>query len=90
MHAMSSVKIRNMASNIELSNKRIEAAKYRIAKCLNMLEATAQELHWACESEEWNDDVAIQVEEAAMKLGFALATLYHWNDSEESFKDELQ
>ena len=45
MHAMSSVKIRNMASNIELSNKRIEAAKYRIAKCLNMLEATTQELH---------------------------------------------
>ena len=79
-----------MASNIELSNKRIEAAKYRIAKCLNMLETTAQELHYACEAEEWNDDVAIQVEEAAMKLGFALATLYRWNDSEESFKDELQ
>ena len=48
-----------MASNIELSNKRVESAKYRIAKCLNMLEATAQELHWTCEAEEWNDDVAI-------------------------------
>lgn len=79
-----------MASNIELSNKRIEAAKYRIAKCLNMLEATTQELHQACEAEEWNDDVVIQVEEAAMKLGFALATLHRWNDSEESFKDEMQ
>ena len=79
-----------MASNIELSNKRVESAKYRIAKCLNMLETTARELHWACEAEEWNDDVAIQVEEAAMKLGFALATLYRWNDSDESFKDEMQ
>lgn len=79
-----------MKSNIELSNKRIDTAKYRIAKCLNMLEATAQELHWACEAEDWNDEVAIQVEEAAQKLGFALATLYRWNDDDESFKDEMQ
>lgn len=77
-----------MTSNIDLSNKRVESAKYRIAKCLNMLETTAQELHWACEAEGWNDEVAFQIEEAAQKLGFALATLYRWDDSEESFKDE--
>lgn len=30
-------KINTMKSNIELSNKRIENAKKRIAKCINML-----------------------------------------------------
>ena len=75
-------------SNIELSNERIEHSKKRIAKCLNILETVKDELHWACDAEGWNDDVGVQVEEAATKLGFVLATLTRWNDPEESFKDE--
>ncbi len=68
-----------MKSNIELSNERVETAKKRIAKCLNMLEATAQELRWACESEQWNDEIVFQIEDAALKLGFSLATLNRWD-----------
>lgn len=75
-------------SNIELSNERIENSKKRIAKCLNMLETVKDELNWACDAEGWDSEVAFQVEAAATKLGFALATLTRWNDPEESFKDE--
>jgi hypothetical protein len=75
--------------NNVLSNERIDNARKRIAKCLNMLEVTTQEVQWACESEQWNDEVVYQIEEAATKLGYALATLYRWDDSEESFKDEI-
>lgn len=71
--------------NNVLSSERIDNARKRIAKCLNMLETTAQEVRWACESENWNDDVVLQIEEAATKLGYTLATLYRWDDQEESF-----
>ena len=79
-----------MSENInnKLSNERINNAKYRIAKCLNMLETTVQDVKWACESEKWNDEVAFQIEDAATKLGYALATLYRWDDLEENFNDE--
>lgn len=68
-----------MKSNIKLSNERVANARKRIAKCLNMLETTARELRWACEAEQWNDEVVFQIEEAAMKLGFSLATLDRWD-----------
>ena len=71
-----------MESNIKLSNERVENAKKRIAKCLNMLEVVAQELDWACKAEDWNDEVVYQINEAATKLGFSLATLERWNDEE--------
>ena len=69
-----------MKSNIELSEKRIADAKKRLAKCLNMLETTSQELKWACEAEHWNEDVTFQIDDAVIKLGFALATLTNWDD----------
>ncbi len=75
--------------NNVLSPKRIDNARKRIAKCLNMLEITTQEVQWACESEQWNDEVVLQIEEAATKLGYALATLYRWDDSEESFNEDI-
>ena len=78
-----------MKSNIELSNKRIENARKRLAKCINMLQATTQELKWACEAEGWNDEVVYDIEDAALKLGYSLATLYRWDDPEEEFKDEM-
>lgn len=75
--------------NNVLSNERINNARKRIARCLNMLEITAQEVQWACESEKWNDEVVLQIEEAATKLGYALATLYRWDDLEESFNEDI-
>ena len=71
-----------MESDIELSNERVQNAKKSLAKCLNMLETTAQELRWACEAEKWNEEVVFQIEEAALKLGFALATLDRWDDED--------
>lgn len=65
----------------ELSNERVEKAKKRLAKVLNLLEVTAQELHWACNAEGWNDEVVFQIEEAATKLGFSLATLLNWDEA---------
>ena len=69
--------------NEELQRKRIADAKKTIAKSLGRLEQTANELRWACEASDWNDDVAFLVEEANLKLGYALATLETWFDDEE-------
>ena len=48
-----------------------------------MLEMTSQELKWACEAESWNEEVVFQIDDAATKLGFALATLTNWDDERE-------
>jgi hypothetical protein len=69
-----------MSKHIELSEKRIETSRKTIANCLNKLENVAQELKWACEAEQWNDDIAYLVEEASLKLGYVLAALSTWND----------
>lgn len=68
---------------LELANERIERAKKSLAKCLSMLETSSQEVKWACESQNWNEDVAYLMDEAATKLGFALATLVQWDDEPE-------
>lgn len=68
-----------MKNNLELSEKRIENSKESIAKCLNILENVSQEIKWACEAEQWNDEVAYQIDDASLKLGFALATLLNWD-----------
>ena len=40
----------------------------------------AKDIKFACELAKWNDDVYFQIEDAAIKLGYALATLTTWND----------
>lgn len=77
-----------MDSNIELSNKRVSDSRKRIARALGLIEASAQEMKWACEAEGWNEDVTFQIDEAATKLGFALATLTRWEDEDEEEKTE--
>jgi len=69
---------------LALAEERIKNGLKRVAKCLNMLETASQEIKWACESQRWNDDVAFQIDEAATKLGFALATLTNWDDDVDS------
>lgn len=68
----------------KLTDERIEHSRKAIAKILNQLETVEQELKWACELADWNPDVAYQVEEAATKLGFTLATLTNWFDDDEN------
>ena len=58
----------------------MQGARKRVAKCLNLLETASQDLKWACEAEGWNDEAAFQLDDAATKLGFALATLTNWDD----------
>lgn len=64
----------------KLANERVETTSKRIAHALNLIEAANQEMKWACESMGWNDDITWQIDEAAAKLGFALATLTRWHD----------
>lgn len=68
----------------KLTDERIERSRKEIAKIINRLEYVEQELKWACELADWNPDVAYQVEEAATKLGFALATLTNWFDDDDN------
>ena len=51
---------------------------------LNLLEAVHGELEFVFEQNpDWNPDIKWQLEEAACKLGFTLATLSNWYDDEE-------
>ena len=64
--------------------EQIERSRKRLAKCLNLLEAVTNELEFVFErNPDWNSEIKWQIEEAAVKLGFALATLTNWYDDEE-------
>lgn len=64
-------------------HEQIERSRKRLANCLNLLEATHDELEFVFEQNpEWNSEVKWQIEETAAKLGFALATLTNWYDDE--------
>lgn len=68
---------RNMEA---ISLERVEKAKKRISKILNMLQITNQELKWACESQDWNEDIIYDIEDAGLKLGYVLASLMNWDE----------
>lgn len=71
----------DMTSTVdEVNRERIERARKTLAEILNMLEGTIDEIKCACDLEKWDDSVALQMEDASTKLGFALATLTRWFD----------
>jgi hypothetical protein len=72
----------------ERNRERIERARITLAKVLSMLESTDMELGWVFEKTDWNPDVRFQIQEACIKLGFALATLTRWWEDDEEIKDE--
>ena len=62
----------------------IDRSVKRLAKALNIIEALHQDLEFVFERRtDWNSEVNWQIEEAASKLGFALATLSTWFDDPE-------
>ena len=61
----------------------IDRSVKRLAKALNIIEALHNELEFVFEHTDWNSEVNWQIEEAASKLGFALATLSTWYDDPE-------
>ena len=64
--------------------EQIDRSIKRLAKALNIIEALHGELEFVFEHTDWNSEVNWQIEEAASKLGFALATLSTWfEDAEE-------
>ena len=68
--------------------EQIERSRKRLAKCLNLLEAVTGELEFVFEqNRDWNSEIKYQIEEAACKLGFSLATLTTWYDDDESEKE---
>jgi hypothetical protein len=76
--------VKNKKVEKTLSEQRVKNSISRIAKSLNLLEAVKQELKWACEASDWNDEVVYQISEAAELLGYSLATLINWdNDADQ-------
>jgi hypothetical protein len=62
----------------------IERSRKRLAKALNLIEALTEDLEFVFEQRtDWNDSITWQIQEAATKLGFALATLINWYDDVE-------
>ena len=67
--------------------EQIERSRKRLANCLNLLEAVTDDLEYVFEQNtDWNSEIKYQIEEAATKLGFSLATLTNWFDDEEPEK----
>ena len=64
--------------------EQIDRSVKRLAKALNLIEALRDELQFVFEQTEWNDEVKYQIDEAAAKLGFSLATLSTWYDDPEA------
>ena len=62
----------------------IDRSVKRLAKALNIIEALHQDLEFVFDRRtDWNSEVNWQIEEAASKLGFALATLSTWFEDAE-------
>ena len=69
--------------------EQIERSRKRLAKCLNLLEAVTNDLEFVFEqNRDWNSEIKYQIEEAAVKLGFSLATLTTWYDDDETEEEE--
>ena len=63
--------------------EQIERSRKRLAKCLNLLEAVTNDLEFVFEqNRDWDSEIQWQIEKAASKLGFSLATLTNWYDDE--------
>lgn len=71
----------------KLSNERVETTTKRVAHAINLLETGNQELKWACEAMEWNDEICYQISDAIQMLGMALATLVRWNDPDQRMEE---
>ena len=67
----------------DLSRTRIKDAVKGVATIINKNESIIQDLEWACQQEEWNEDVMFQLKDAQLLLGQALATLTNWFSDEE-------
>lgn len=76
-----------MKSKEELAQERVENTKKRVAHALNLIEVGRRELEWACESMGWNDEILCALDDAAEKLGFALASLVRWNDEDQDVSE---
>ena len=64
--------------------EQIDRSVKRLAKALNIIEALHDGLEFVFNQRtDWNSEVNWQIEEAASKLGFALATLNNWYDDPE-------
>lgn len=68
--------------------EQIDCSRKRLANCLNLLEAIHNELEYVFEQRpDWNSEIQWQMDEATVKLGFALATLTNWYDDDDENKN---
>lgn len=73
------------SNSIEMEkDAKIDESIKNISKVLNIIEATTENLSFACKKHDWDEGVVYQIQEAATNLGFALATLNRWYDDYDS------
>ena len=53
----------------------IEKVKLDIAHAGNILESASEEMQWACDWFEWNDDICRQIDNSIAKIGHSLSQL---------------
>ena len=70
----------NIKNDDKLTYGRIESSRKKLAKVLNQLESLNQDIKFACALANWHNEVCFQIEDAGIKLGYALATLTTWDD----------
>jgi hypothetical protein len=80
----------NLRRDEELQKSRILNAKKTISSSLCSLERSVDEIKWACQASNWNDDVIYLIEDANLKLGYALATLEMWFEFEDEEPKEKE
>ena len=64
------------------AKRRVEELKQVISDSLNNLEIPLDFFKFECDQMGWDSGVEVQIRDACMELGFALATLMNW------YKDE--
>ena len=67
-----------------MSESAVESATKRVARALNLVEASYVDLKFLyARNPDWDESLLYQIQEAASMLGYTLATLTNWDDEEE-------
>lgn len=72
-----------------MSEPAVESATKRVARALNLVEASYEDLKFLyARNPDWDEGLLYQIQEATSLLGYTLATLTNWDDEEEATNGE--
>ena len=67
-----------------MSDLAVERSTKRVAKALNLVEASYEDLKFLyARNPDWDEGLLYQIQEASSMLGYTSATLTNWDDEEE-------